>query len=417
MKILYLNFDRGIPVLGDKGASVHVREFVKAAADLGHDVLLACATLGTGNAPPPARLVELPLDDSPQLLEKQRALLSIDDSTLDATVLRRELVRIAYDSEVAARVFDSLAARGFSPDFIYERHALFSSAGVGIAARVGCARILEVNAPLVDEQRRFRGLCLEQVARRMESESFRGADHVVTVSEAVRQHVQTAGGVNSERLHVIPNGVDVRRFGAAYGREALRVRIGFSPENCAIGFVGSFKPWHGTGFLFDVFESIAAVRPGARFLGVGDGPEWERLRERASSGGYGDRVALVGRIPHADIPSWIAATDIMVAPYQAAPDFYFSPLKVVEALASGRPVVAPRIGQLVDLIDHGKNGLLYEVDDAASCREAILELLDDPQRRLAMGRAARAGAAEQSWQRVAERVTALAARAAVRTAA
>ncbi len=62
MKILYLNPDRGIPVLGDKGASVHVREFVTALAHRDHEVALICASLGEGNAPPPVRLIEIPPD-------------------------------------------------------------------------------------------------------------------------------------------------------------------------------------------------------------------------------------------------------------------------------------------------------------------------------------------------------------------
>ena len=64
MKIAYLCADRGIPVLGDKGASVHVREFVSALAGLGHEVTLLCAKQGTGNPCPPVRMIELPPDES-----------------------------------------------------------------------------------------------------------------------------------------------------------------------------------------------------------------------------------------------------------------------------------------------------------------------------------------------------------------
>ncbi len=61
MKILYFNPDRGVPVLGDKGASVHVRSFVTAAAKMGHEVVIICSTLGAGNIPPPARIIERPV--------------------------------------------------------------------------------------------------------------------------------------------------------------------------------------------------------------------------------------------------------------------------------------------------------------------------------------------------------------------
>ena len=408
MKILYLNFDRGIPVLGDKGASVHVREFVHAAAALGHEVVLACATLGAGNAPPPARIIELAVDESQIVDDPRGGDAAADLSDTQARTLRRELVRLSYDRDVDARLLQRLAVLNFQPDLVYERHALFHRAGVAIARHFRCPRILEVNSPLVEEQRRFRGLCLERTARMMESSSYRGADRIITVSDEVRDHVR-AIGIADAKIHVIQNGVDVRRFGLAGASEELRAELGFQRDECVIGFIGSFKPWHGTSFLLDVFREIAAQRPRTRLLAVGDGPELTNLRERTDRSDCADRVTLVGRVPHAQIPAWIGATDIMVAPYMAMQNFYFSPLKVVEALAGGKPVVAPRLGQLVDLVHHGRTGLLYAPDDAADCRNAILDLIDDPGRRLAMGRAARIHAADHDWEHVVKRVIELAA--------
>ncbi|HUY84577.1 MAG TPA: glycosyltransferase family 4 protein, partial [Steroidobacteraceae bacterium] len=216
MRILYLNFDRGIPVLGDKGASVHVREFVRAAAALGHEVMIACATRGAGNAAPPAAIAEFPVDASPQAVEAQRRRLGLEEDDGDSTApLARELARIAHDQTVGALVLASLVGREFRPDFIYERHALFSSAGAEIAARLACPRILEVNAPLSEEQKRYRGLHLEAMARRMEAESFASADAVVAVSERVAAYVRAVAVPRAGCVHVVPNGVDVKRFAAA----------------------------------------------------------------------------------------------------------------------------------------------------------------------------------------------------------
>jgi glycosyltransferase involved in cell wall biosynthesis len=409
MRILYLNFDRGIPVLGDKGASVHVREFIRAAAELGHEVLLACVRIGSGNAAPPAHVVELPLASLFEPTEPRSAPHGIDARSQDLARIDLEISKLAYDGQVGERLLAELAARAYRPDLIYERHSLFSTAGVRLAARVGCPRILEVNAPLAEEHKQFRGLSLESVARRMEIESFRGATAIVAVSEQVRSYIHETSGIGVERIHVLPNGVDISRFAGSHGRQQLRERLGYRSDDCALAFIGSFKPWHGTFFLLEVFERLMTIRPAARLIAVGDGPERARLRARVSACDLHDRVCLTGRVPHAEIPSWLAAADIVVAPYQAIDNFYFSPLKVLEALAGGRPVVAPRLGQLVELIEHGRTGLLYPPGDASACRDAILSLIDDPARRSAMGVAARSAVAGHSWQDVVQRVLGIAA--------
>lgn len=408
MKILYLNFDRGIPVLGDKGASVHVREFVRAAADLGHEVTVICARLGAGNAKPPAEIVELAPQQDTSATRMLAESLQIDATGLDATLVSGELAKLIYDQSAAERVMAVLQEQCFRPDFIYERHTLFSSAGIDIARRIGCPRILEVNAPLAEEQKRFRGLRLESIARRMEANSFEAADSIIAVSEAVGDYVQSLLTDDEQRVHIVPNGVDLRRFAAGQlNREEVRSRLGVDAKTGIIGFVGSFKSWHGTDFLFEIYRSIAPMR-NVHLLAVGDGPRWGELYGKVASSSCRDTVTLTGRVPHAEIPAWTAACDVVVAPYHAAVDFYFSPLKVIEALACARPVVAPRIGQLVELIEDGRTGLLYQPDDAQDCTKAITTLLDDPERRVAMGAAAQESVGARGWDRIVMRVLELA---------
>jgi glycosyltransferase involved in cell wall biosynthesis len=407
MRILYLNPDNGIPVLGGKGASVHVREFVTAAAGLGHEIVLACSRLGEGNAPPAARLLELAPDASPSALQVECAALGLPVGTLDEPLPRREVARLAHDRALPARLRGALAGMNFRPDLIFERQALFYRAGAVLATQLGIPRLLEVNAPLVEEQRRFRGLMLADVARRFEAESYRGADAIIAVSAEIGRHVRAVLG-HSDTLHVVPNGVDVARFGAGSGGAAIRARLGIGTAP-VIGFVGSFKPWHGALFLLDMFRDLAAVRPDARLLAVGEGPALGEFRARAGELGLADRLAAPGHVPHAEIPAWFAAMDLTIAPYLPQPDFYFSPLKVVESLAAGRPVVAPRTGQLVEMIEDGETGLLYPPGDHAACLGAVLLLLEAPARRRAMGEAARQRAAGLGWRQVATRVLDLAA--------
>lgn len=389
MKIVYLNPDRGIPVLGDKGASVHVRELVTAFSDLGHDVTLLCARLGAGNSPPPARIFEIPPTDPK-----------------DESVLQRELARCAYDREFCGRAQTMLAAQPAVPEALYERHTLFHGTGSALAAALGVPRILEVNAPLVEEQEKFRGLSLKTLAEEIETKSFRTADHIIAVSEEIRHHVMTRG-VSAERVSVFPNGVDTTRFHTGINGNAIREQYKISADAPVVGFIGSFKPWHGVDFLVEAFVRVAQQRPDATLLAVGDGPALEALRAHIAPNSNG-RIIFTGRVSHAQIPLYLAAMDLTVAPYLADGSFYFSPLKVVESLAAGRPVVAPHVGQLSVLLRHGDNGFLFPPGDVAACAATLLEALSNLPRLRAMGRnASTAAQAEFSWRRTAARTISL----------
>jgi len=401
MKIAYLCADRGIPVLGDKGASVHVREFVSALAGLGHEVTLLCAKQGTGNPCPPVHLIELPPDESPEEIAREAAQLGMASEERDQ-ILRREFGKLACDRKLSARVLLALDRAGMQPDLLYERYALFHRAGGQIAAALNIPFILEVNAPLAEEQERFRGLRLKALADATETETLCRADHIIAVSAAVREHV-LARGASAERITVLPNGVDTVRFNPRVDGRPVRERYEIV-DRPVIGFIGSLKPWHGLDFLLDAFAGVLTRRSDAALLLVGEGPALPELRARVARDQLQRRVILTGRVPHADIPAYLAAMDVTVAPYTAQDGFYFSPLKVVEYLAAGRPVVAPRLGQLTDLVQDGVTGLLYQPGDQAAFVERVLELLNGPSRLLAMGRAAAAAARENfGWDKTARR--------------
>lgn len=382
MEIAYLCADRGIPVLGHKGASVHVREMIRAFARAGHTVTLFCTQLGEGNTPPPAHCVELPIPEDPDLITSLSKQLGLNQTILDKP-LRRELLRLAQDSTLTARILGALQLRECRPHLLYERYSLMHRAGIEIAHALNVPHILEINAPLVEEAARFRDLALRGQAERIEQEVFNRASHIVAVSEAMKTHAMELG-VPDSRISVLSNGVDISRFNTYSDSFLVRARHGLFGVP-VIGFVGSLKPWHGIDLLLDAFQIVRHEHYDARLLIVGDGPMMDPLRERLSRDRLGRSVILTGHVPHDQIPLYLSAMDLTVAPYQPQQDFYFSPMKVIESMAIGRPVVAPRIGQLNELIDDSVNGRLYEPGDIRSCASAISDLILNPLERQAMG--------------------------------
>lgn len=401
-RIAYVCADAGIPVFGSKGASVHVQEVLRALRRSGAEPVLFATRFG-GAAPPD--LADL----------RCHALPAIPAGTPEARA----------DAALQANAGLRRALREHGPfDWIYERYSLWSWAGMAQARSGRVPGLLEVNAPLIEEQSRHRVLAREAEARDVERRVLADASALIAVSPGVAAwldtHAQTAG-----RVHVVDNGVDPARFAPAAEQVATRAEAARARAPApapapvpvpTIGFLGTLKPWHGLPVLAEAFgRLVRELGCEARLCIVGDGPERERLAQRLAAQGLADRVDWLGALAPADVPAALARFDIATAPYDDGAGFYFSPLKLFEYMAAGVPVVASRVGHLDRLLDDGHDALLVPPGDAPALAEALRRLIDDPARRLALAAAARTRARRlHTWDAVAQRLLDIAAGATAR---
>jgi glycosyltransferase involved in cell wall biosynthesis len=283
-------------------------------------------------------------------------------------------------------------------DLVYERYSLWSYAGMEYAQESGVPGLLEVNAPLIEEQVRYRQLMERSGAKLVAERVFAAASSLVAVSDEVAAYLDTYPEARS-RIQVIPNGVNPSRF-----RPGLPPAHPVSPETFTVGFVGSLKPWHGLNVLVEAFALLPRVEPLSRLLIVGDGPERSRIESNVSKQGLQNVVYFTGSIEPEVVSGWLASMSVGVAPYPEVAGFYFSPLKVFEYLAAGLPVVASRVGQLAGVIQDGVNGLLCPPGDAKSLAAALHRLQKDPDLRHRMGQAARATARDHTWETSVRRI-------------
>ncbi len=389
MKIAYLCADFGIPIQGDKGASVHVRAVVAALTAQGHDVRVLTPTPGAGN-PLGAPLLTVAPDGLPAACGRVVGALTRGR----APRLVKETREVAYNLTLYQQAWARF--RSWRPDAIYERYSLFTVAGLALARRLGVPHLLEVNAPLRLERARTKGLVLEPVARFVERRLYSRSDAVLVVSEALRAYARERGAV-ATRTRVLPNGVDTTRFHPSVDGRAARARWGLAQDALVVGFAGSLKPWHGVETLLDAFAALRAHTPTARLLVIGTGPQEAAVRARATDLRLGDSVVFTGAVAHAAMPGLLAALDIGVAPYLAVPDFYFSPLKLYEYMAAGVAVVASDAGAIATLVRAGETGLLCPPGDADALAGALACLASDPTLRARLGAAARAEAERHTW--------------------
>jgi glycosyltransferase involved in cell wall biosynthesis len=365
MNVLYVCADRGIPLLGGKGASVHVRAVTSAMQALGHRVTLAVRRLDSGNAAPAVHRIEQLENDT------ERAADQLADLIVEERI-----------------------------DVVIERYSLQSGAARRATGRHGLPLTLEVNAPLVEEATRYRGLA-DPDAEAWEHETLRAADRIHVVSSALLRYVQSvAPGVPAEW---IPNGAHVAAF-----RSSKPLTAQGLDGRLVVGFAGSMKPWHGVTDLLDSFARTSAPprEPAPVLLLVGAGPEQEALRRRATAPDLAGRVVFTGAQSHDAIPALVRRFDIAVAPYRPLPNFYFHPLKIVEYLAAGVPVVYPDQGDLRELV--GTAGLAYPPGARDHLAGRLTRLMNNHLLRHELANAAMRRGAEFDWQHVAERVLMLA---------
>jgi len=382
MRVAYVCADQGVPVFGRKGASIHVQEVVRALIAQGAHLELFAANLGQDM---PGSLEAVPVHRLP-------AASGADGASREQQALRA--------NDHLARALDREAPF----DLIYERYSLWSFAGMERARQIGVPGLLEVNAPLIEEQADYRGLVDRHAAEEVAARAFGAAMALVAVSQEVRRYLERFANTRG-RVHVVPNGVNLERFPPRPAASYQSRRGAFT-----VGFVGSLKPWHGVSILVDAFASLHLQSPDTRLMIVGEGPEQDRLAEDVCRRGLVDAVRFTGWVPPSDLPATLASMDVAVAPYPELPHFYFSPLKVYEYMAAGLPIVASRIGQVAELIEDEVNGLLCPPGDARALAGAIDRLRREPELRSHLGRAARITVSrDYTWDAIARRILSVAA--------
>jgi len=218
------------------------------------------------------------------------------------------------------------------------------------------------------------------------------ADAFVAISSRTRDEFLTAG-LDPDRVKLLPHGIDLERFRPASDaeRRELRGRLGLAPERLLVTFTGRLLRGKGAEVLIEAFGRLAARHPNAHLVLVGSGTGQvlsieDALRARVGAAGLDGRVTFTGRVDN--VADFLRASDVY-----AFPSFFEAmPLSLLEAAACGLPCVASRIGGVVDVLEDGRSGILVEAGDANGLAAALGALFELPERRAALGAAARQAA-------------------------
>lgn len=378
MKILYHH-----RTLSRDGQSVHIDELVRALRDLGHEVRVVG----------PAQHASASFGDDAGLVAHLK-------KHVPGSVY--ELAELAYNIPAFWRL--AKAYRAMKPDVLYERYSLFLLAGLWLRRLFGVPMLLEVNAPLAAERKRFDNLRLAALADHAEAWVWRGADRALPVTGVLAEHLH-AKHVPGNKITVIPNGIGPEFLAAPPAAKSAQAALGIS-ANVVLGFVGFMRPWHGLDRVID-FIADAGPAAGLHLLLIGDGPAREDLIKQAAARGVSSQVTFTGVVDRSRIIEHIAAFDVALQPDVVS---YASPLKLFEYMALGRAIVAPDTPNIREVIQDGENAILFNPSDNDTFRNALSRLCQDAALRQRLGQAAHDTIVTRgfTWARNAERVSAMA---------
>lgn len=376
LRLLYVA--AGIPAPGSVGGSTHVMEVTTGLARRGHTVVTIAGRAAASRPP---------------------------DWPASAT-----LINVPVPKALALCTLPAVwrAGRRLRPDVVIERSYNLAGAGLLFAARHRLPAVLEVNAPLWDPpgspkdrlDRRLPGRPLRRWAR---WQARQAARIVAPLPEAVTVLTPHPGIVR------LPWGANTDLFDPARvaedERQRLRAALGIPPAATVAAFAGSFRGWHGVDAFLEASRPLLAERDDLHLLLIGHGERWPAAQTLAAEPPFAGRVTLTGALPYEQMPRHLALADLAVAPFDLAAHaplrqigFYWSPLKVFEAMAMALPVVIPAIPELEAIVRDGSEGTVFPSGDTAALTRALTWHLDHPAERRALGRRARARVvAHYSW--------------------
>ena len=212
--------------------------------------------------------------------------------------------------------------------------------------------------------------------------SARSVNGFIAVADGVKTELLETIGPIDDKITVILNGVDIRRYQRPVDKGAIRDKLGLTEQARLITTVGTFKRQKGHAYLIEAVAALVLQFPDLHILLIGDGDLRAALQAQTSSLGLKQRIHFLGS--RSDVPGLLAASDYFVLPSL----WEGLPMALIEAMASGLPIVATDVSGTRQVMVPGETGIVVPPGDAQQLAAAIRELLSDSARAQAMGAAA-----------------------------
>jgi len=227
-----------------------------------------------------------------------------------------------------------------------------------------------------------------RAVRSLETLALKRSDMCFPISDALKEEI-ISRGVSPDKIVVVPNGVDIRKFTPGRASPELVDALGVRGK-LVFGYIGTFFYYEGLDLLVEAFETLAGKFESLILMLVGDGELMPKLKELASKSAYTDRIIFTGRIKNDLIVDYYKLFDLLVLPRRDAREANLvTPLKPLEIMAMGKPLVASDVGGHKEIVIDGANGFLFSHERVQDLVEKCETLLSDTNLRSSLGQLSR----------------------------
>ena len=364
MKIIIVAYWHDPRFKKKSGGLIRMFELADNLMGLGHHVTMVLPKLGFPQTQTHARVVAVPFLDLPFLRPLSFHFLS----SLCLLVLCLKKVNFMYVRQM----------NSFLPLLIAK---LF-----GISSYFEIPNDPYIGYSLINKFKQWPVKLIDKLCMRL-------CDRVVVLSEWSKRRINAIGGIPLSNILVFPSGTDTELFHPIEKEHACQ-KLGLDPSCNYVGFIGSFLAYQGIDILIDAAPLVLEKIPNTRFLLVGDGPLRAAWEKKAQEEGVKDHFIFTGHVPYREVPSYIGAMDICVAPHHADTN-QASPVKLFDYMAAGRPIIASDIEVVREIIADSECAVLTPPNHPEVLAEKIVALIDNETLRHKLGENGRRCAKEK----------------------
>ncbi|KMP11964.1 hypothetical protein UZ36_02690 [Candidatus Nitromaritima sp. SCGC AAA799-C22] len=383
LKFMRIFYFARIDIGEDSAGTRHVFETCRQFAAIGHEVFLFIPDLGA-----------------------RRELAGVSIVPVPVLIRKPEFTYFSFHAFLCIYLLRHCLKN--RPDVVYTRHQALEWWATWLKMIFNFRYVIEVNGLALVELKLYKASSwIISVTRFLEWVCFRLPDLWVVPTTQIQDFLCKEYRLDPDRFMVISNGADPEMF-CPMDLGSCRSRLGLSGDAKYLLFMGAFRKWHGMLEFIGILPELIRRVPNLKLLLVGDGVIVPEIRKRLVEWGLENHVVFCGQKPLADIPVYINAADICLAPFfdERSPLTGLSPLKLFEYMACGKPVVGSGTGGLDLIFGKFKIGEVIESDDPQSWVPVLEELIGDPERMKVCGENGRRAVLDEfNWKSICKKIS------------